>query len=226
MSFAAAVRPLLLSGFAALAPALAGAATVTVNFDEFTSPPVTCCYDSTGVTGTLNYAAVHVDGGSSGAVMNGDGWVNAATSGANLYGSTGGVIELLFQQASGNVSLDVINGIEGAADYTVELRDATGGLLDSSTRSLAEFDGDANTTGVGHFAFSNIGVYSALIYGSSDFAIDTLVFETGAGGGLPPVPEPAPMLLMAAGAAVLVVAARRRREKFSAPAPGRRGYAR
>ncbi len=210
MTFAATARPLLLSGFAALAPALASAAGVTVNFDEFTSPPVTCCYATTGVTGTLNYAAVQVDGGSSGAVMNGDGWANAQTSGANLYGSTDGVIELLFQQASGNLSLDVINGVESPADYTVELLDAAGGLLDSSTQSLAEFDVDTNTTGVGHFSFSDVGVYYALIYGSGDFAIDTLVFETGAGGGVPPVPEPAAMLMMMAGVAALVAAARRR----------------
>jgi hypothetical protein len=211
MSFSGTVRALLLISFGAFAPLLAGAATVNVNFDEFTSPPVTCCYTSTGITGAQDYPTVQVDGGASGAVMNGEGWANAQTSGANLYDSMSGLIGLRFHQASGAVSLDVINGVEAPADYTVGLYDITGSPLDSSTQSLAEFDVDANTTGVAHFSFSDVGVYYALIYGSNDFAIDTLSFKTGAGGGLPPVAEPSSMLLMLAGVAVFGGAGRRRR---------------
>ncbi len=211
MTFATPVRALLLGCLAVLATASVNAATVSVNFDEFTSPPVTCCYTSTGITGAQDYPTVQIDGGASGAVMNGDGWANAQTSGANLYGSMSDLIELLFHQASGAVSLDVINGVEAPADYTVGLYDITGSLLDSSTQSLAEFDVVANTTGVAHFSFSDVGVYYALIYGSNDFAIDTLSFKTGAGGGLPPVAEPSSMLLMLAGVAAFGGAGRRRR---------------
>jgi hypothetical protein len=211
MSCAATVRAFLLISFGAFAPLLAGAATVNVDFDEFTSPPVTCCFKTTGVTGALHYPTVLVDGGASGAVMSGDGWAQAQTSGANLYGTQGDNISLVFHQASSALSLDVING-SGTADYTVALYDLNGVLLDSSTQSLAGFGGDAGTTGVGHFMFSDVGVYSAVIStafidGANDFAIDTISFQTG----LAPVPEPSSMLFMMAGVASLFAALRRRR---------------
>jgi hypothetical protein len=206
MSAATIVRAVLLAGSVACAPLLAKASTASVDFDEFASPPVSCCYASSGVTGPVSYATVLVDGGASAAVMNGEGWLQAQTSGANLYGTLEGSISLVFHQASSALSLDVINGTD-ASDYTVALYDIHGALLDTGTQSLAGFDNVAGTTGVAHFSFADLGVYSAVISGSGDFAIDTVGFDTGLP---PPVPEPSSGLLTLAAVAFVVVAARRR----------------
>ena len=213
MSSAAAFRVVLLVGLAGLAPLVASAAAQNVNFDEFTSPPVSCCFNTTGITGALDYPGVLVDGGASGAVMNGDGWLDAQTSGANLYGTLGATISLQFHQSSSDISLDVINGTSSVA-YTVSLYDVHASLIDASTQTLAAFDQPNFTTGVAHFMFADDGVWSVVIStpfvaDGNDFAIDTLGFGTDT--GTTPVPEPSSALLLLAGIASLFVSARRRR---------------
>jgi hypothetical protein len=66
------------------------ASATIINFDEFTSPPVTCCYGNP-VVGPLVYPSVTItDGAGQGQVMNGSGWDNEQTSGNNLFGTESG----------------------------------------------------------------------------------------------------------------------------------------
>jgi hypothetical protein len=119
------VRYLAVSTVLAAGMAMTPANAVSINFDEFASPPVTCCYGSTGVTGPLNYPSVTVTAGDGGYVMNGSGWSNEQTSGYNLFGTLSGVIYLDFTHPVSNLALDVING-EGGATFTVDLYGGSG----------------------------------------------------------------------------------------------------
>ena len=181
--------------------AIASAQAVTVNFDEFTSPPVTCCYGNP-VNGPVVYPTVTVDGGRSGTVMNGGGWSNQQTSGENLYGTLDGQIQMTFNQASSGLSLDVINGLFQNDNFTVNLFDAGHALLATSTQLLGPFTTPA---AVGHFSFGTSGVYFAEVLGNGDFAVDTIEFQTAA------VPEPETYALMLAGLAAVGFMARRNR---------------
>lgn len=186
---------------AVAAPALSHAASVSVNFDEFTSPPVTCCYSSTGITGAVAYPAITVNGGSNGAVMNGIGWQNVQTSGDNLYGTLGGSIAFTFNQASSGLVFDLINGTS-ASSFTVTLYDQSGSVLDSTSPFL---DSWTTAGGTDHLSFADSGVYSVVINGNADFAVDTISFNTGV------VPEPATPALMVAALGFMGLVARRRR---------------
>ena len=150
----------------------ASAANVTVDFDEFTSPPVTCCYGGP-IVGPLVYPTVTVSAGDGGTVMNGSGWQNEQTSGDNLFGTLSGSIELSFTNPVSNLALDVLNGM-GAATFTVDLYDANGNLFSSISNDLP------NWPSAWHYAYAGGGISEALILGNGDFAIDTVTFSTGA----------------------------------------------
>jgi hypothetical protein len=190
-----------LSVLAALAALTsAQAATTTVNFDEFTSPPVTCCF-SNSVVGPVVYPTVTIDGGLSGTIMNSGGWSSMQTSGDNLYGTLAGAITFDFSQAISALSFDVINGA-GNADFTVNLYSAAHTLLATSSQALNGFGAPGS---VGHFSFGTTGVFKAEVLGNNDFAVDTISFQTSA------VPEPQAYALIFAGLATVGFFARRRR---------------
>ena len=191
------IAPSLFLFFGAAALSLA-ASTVNVNFDEYTSPPVTCCYSDTGVTGPLVYPDVTVqDGIGSGYVMNGSGWNNVQTSGDNLFGTESGSIDLIFNSGVSNFSVDVING-SGAAGFALNLYDAAHSLIATSAFNLTDWGsvGSVLTVNPG-----TSGIWYAEIIGDSDFAIDTVSFDTGSS----PIPEPSTILLMAGGVCALLL---------------------
>ena len=194
MNIAARILPVV-----AVLGALGSAQAVTVNFDEFTSPPITCCYGNPSQGVPVVYPTVTITGGTSGTIMNGSGWNNLQTSGENLYGTLDGSMLLAFNQATSGLSLDVINGT-GAAPFTVSLYDASSMLLATSTVNLPNWGGPS---GIAHFSFATSGVYSATVTGNSDFAIDTIQFA--------PVPEPETYALMLAGLAAVGAMVRRQR---------------
>ena len=175
-----------------------------VNFDEFLSPPVTCCYADTGVTGPLNYAHVSItDSVNQGFVMNSTGWDNRQTSGDNLFGTLNGPMILTFNTAIANLTLDVINGTD-TADFTVSVFDQFDGFLLSQTQTLNAF---ATAGSVGTFVLGQSGVWKAQIDGNGNFAIDTISFETSEVA----VPEPASVILVGSALACLGLMRRRRK---------------
>jgi len=180
----------------------AGAARAdVVNFDEFTSPPVTCCYSDTGVSGPLTYAHVTIeDAVGSGFVMNGDGWDNMQTSGANLFGSRSGSVNFNFSTGVSGLNFDLINGTD-ATTFTINLFDASATLIASHNIDLNSFGGPGS---VGHLAFAETGIHSAVITGNDDIAVDTIGFSAG-------VPEPATWALMIGGFGLAGTALRRRK---------------
>ncbi len=179
----------------------AASQATTVNFDEFTSPPVSCCFGNPTSGVPVTYPTVAITGGPSGAIMNGTGWDNQQTSGDNLYGTLDGAITFNFNQASSNLSLDVINGVFSTDSFTVTEFDGIGNVIDSMTLLLGQFTTPA---AIGHFALSGIGVFSVTVVGTTDFAVDTISFDAGN-----QVPEPATLVLLAVG--LLAAGARRRR---------------
>lgn len=195
----------ILSAFLLLGAAMLtlSAANISVTFDEFTSPPVTCCYSDTGVTGPLVYPNVTIqDGNGNGYVMNGSGWQNMQTSGDNLFGTGSGSMVLMFNSGVSNFSVDVINGT-GASDFTLSLFGPSENLIYTTTFGLANWGTAGSVLTV---ASGTSGVWEALISGDSDFAIDTLSFDTTGSQ----IPEPASLLLIASGFMVLGLARRRR----------------
>ena len=165
-----------------------------IDFDEFSSPPVTCCYSTTGVNGPLVYPDVTVIGaGSGGAVMNGDGWSDAQTSGDNLFGSISGFFSLTFNSAVTDLSFDVISG----SDKTVSLSvlDATSTVLFTQSKDLTRVP--FGPLAVNNFSVSGVGdIWSATIrttVGSPNFAIDTIAYRPAS------VPSPATFALVLLG---------------------------
>ncbi len=173
-----------------------GARADVVNFDEFLSPPVTCCYADTGVVGPLVYPHVSItDSANQGFVMNSLGWDNMQTSGDNLFGTLNGPMILTFNVAVSNLKLDVINGTS-AADFTVSVFDEFDGFLLSQTQSLNAF---AEAGSVGTFVLGDTGIRRAQVDGNGNFAIDTISFDTSEVG----VPEPASFILLASALACI-----------------------
>ncbi len=176
----------------------------TVNFDEFTSPPVTCCFADTGVTGPLIYPNVTIqDGAGGGSVMNSGGWSGMQTSGDNLFGTLTSTISLAFNSPVSNLAFDVINGSDGAP-FAVDLYGPGSSLLASYVLSLTGF---TETGSVWNFSSNIAGVTNAVVTqnttGFVDFAIDTVSW-TGSD-----VPEPGTFGLL--GAAIVGLGLLRRR---------------
>ncbi|WP_321477585.1 PEP-CTERM sorting domain-containing protein [uncultured Paludibaculum sp.] len=183
-------------------PSVLPAATI-INFDEFASPPVTCCYGTTAVTGPLVYSDITIAAGAdSGFVMNGDGWDNQQTSGNNLFGTNSGSMILTFNAATDGFSVDIINGTS-AATFTLTLFDQLDAQLFQTTTGLNDY----GTLGsVGTLSATTVGIWKAVIEGNSNFAIDTVSFN----GGAAAVPEPSTLALTGAAALFLSLLRRRR----------------
>lgn len=195
-------RPQLLALLLVLAtPVLLPAATI-INFDEFTSPPVDCCFGNP-VVGPLVYPDVTIqDGAGGGTVMNFNGWSNMQTSGENLFGTLSGSMILTFNSAVSGLSLDLINGT-GAAAFTFTLYDQADGQIDQSITNLNDFSTPGSVATLNP---ATAGIWKAVITGSSDFAIDTISFNAGPVGI---VPEPSTFGLAGLSLAALVVLRRR-----------------
>ena len=178
----------------------ATAGTTNINFDEFKSPPVTCCYADTGVLGPLVYPSVTVaDGGGTGFVMNNTGWNNMATSAPNLFGTLTGTIFLNFTTPVSSLSLDVINGVFEVSTFTLDLYGPGAVLINSYSQTLNEY---SSLGSVGHFAPGDSGILQAVITGNGDFAIDTVSYNA--------VPEPGTLLLLGSGIIGLAGVVRRK----------------
>jgi hypothetical protein len=197
-----------LASVAAAAVALSMASSakaITIDFDEFGPPDVTCCYADTTVLGPIIYASLTVqDGAASGQVMNGDlGWSSTQTSGDNLFGTLTGSMHFLFNADVFGVNFDLINGTS-ADDFTVTVFDASDLLIDTAVVGMGNY---ATSEGVQHVSFANTGVRRVEILGSDNFAVDTINFNGRAG----PVPEPATWALMIGGFGLAGATLRRRR---------------
>jgi len=180
--------------------ALGTANAAVINFDEFTSPPVTGSFSDSGIAGPLVYPTVTVDGGPSARVMNGTGWQNEQTSGENLFGTLDGFINLTFTSPVSNLTMDVLNGT-GASTFTVNLYDFNDILFSSTNSGLPDWPS------VWHYGYAGGGISKVRILGNSDFALDTISFNTATA-----VPEPATLTLLGAGL-VGAFASRRRKAK-------------
>lgn len=181
----------------------ASAGVVNINFDEFTSPPVTCCYLTTGVVGPLVYTNVTVtDSSGTGYVMNGSGWGNEQTSGQNLFATTSSGISLTFNIAVSNLDLDIINGT-GGASFTLNAYDNLSSLVGSETQYLNGFQTSGSVV---NFSVPAGGIWSAEIFGDMNFAIDTVSYNTGSS-----VPEPSFLVLLAPALAGMGLMRRRRK---------------
>ena len=187
-----------LAGLIAMLTAVAvQASTVSINFDEFTTPPVNCCYGNPTAGVPVIYPTVTITGGNSGTIMDNTGWSNMQTSGKNLFGTLDGLITLNFNQPISGLSLDVINGTN-AASFTLSEYDNSHNLIDSETMFLNRY----TTAGsVERFSLLDAGVFSATISGNGDFAVDTITYSD--------VPEPATLALLGLG--LLAFAGLRRR---------------
>jgi PEP-CTERM motif len=175
-----------------------------VNFDEFSSPPVTCCFGGP-ITGPLVYSHVTIaDGANSGTVMNGSGWLNQQTSGNNLFGTNSGLITLSFNPSASALQFDVINGTS-ASNFTVDLFGAGHVLLDAKTLFVGSFGSSDRA----HFSFGDTGIISASVIGDGDFAIDTISFTAA-------VPEPSTWAMLILGFCGLGFMAYRRKRNASA----------
>jgi hypothetical protein len=173
-----------------------------INFDEFTSPPVTCCFGDSGVTGPLVYPEVTIaDAVNSGFVMNGTGWNNMQTSGENLFGTLSGSMSFVFNAPVSNLSFDLINGT-GAFDFTVNYYDQSSALILQTVVALSDY---ATQGSVGTLSPALSGIMSVQILGNGDFAVDTISFNGGE------VPEPSSLALAGSALAALALSRLRRR---------------
>ena len=188
---------------AGIALSVPGVASASVNFDEFTSPPIDCCYGAPG-TGAVVYPDVTIrDGNNSGDIMNGTGWNNNQTSGQNLFGTLSGSMEFLFTNPVSGLSFDLINGTS-ASNFLISIFDANNVLISSQTVALGSYGGSGNVQNV---SFGNSGIGRTLITGSPNFAVDTINFAQGA------VPEPATWAMMLLGFSAAGTALRRSRRR-------------
>jgi hypothetical protein len=191
----------LLAGALATSVAAGSARADVVNFDEFTSPPVDCCYGNP-VTGPLVYPHVTISAaGDGGNVMNSSGWQNQQTSGDNLFGTLGGFMDFVFNVGVSNLQFDLINGDFDQPTYTLTAYDNHGNVIAQQMPTLDQY---TTAGGTDHITFGNSGIWSFHIDGNSDFAIDTMSFNSGA------VPEPETWVLMIAGLGLAGAALRRR----------------
>lgn len=204
ISLASRFAGLVLSTAGMLASSQASAELIVRDFDNYASPPVSCCYGSSQVKVAV-YSDLTVSGGNSGRVMNASGWNNLQTSGANLYGSMDGFLDLLFTAPVQNVAFDLIHGNFGNATIKVDYFNSANVLLETGLVPLTSY---ASPGSVKRVLGDAANVAHVRITGASNLAIDTISFETGAVD----VPEPASMALMAV-AAVGLMAGRRRRSK-------------
>ncbi|HSS14077.1 MAG TPA: PEP-CTERM sorting domain-containing protein, partial [Rhizomicrobium sp.] len=152
-----------------------------------------------GISGPLVYPTVTINGGPSARVMNGSGWQNEQTSGNNLFGTLDGAMTLSFTSPVSNLAMDVLNGTGGSL-FTVELYDSSNVLFSSISNALPDWPS------AWHYTFGGGGISTAKILGNSDFALDTVSFDTTAA-----VPEPLTISLFSAG--LVGAAAMRRRKK-------------
>ena len=198
------MRKALLTVIAGLALNASGAASANVTFDEFTSPPIDCCYGSPGF-GPVVYPDVTIrDANNSGDIMNGTGWNNNQTSGQNLFGTTSGSMEFLFTNAISGLTFDLINGTPSPVNFLVSIFDMNSVLITSQIVSAGSYGGTGNVQNV---SFANSGIGRTLISGSPNFAVDTIIFSQSA------VPEPATWAMMLLGFGAVGTALRRSRRR-------------
>jgi len=192
------LRKLITSFLFAMLGTQALAAPITRDFDEFASPPVTCCFNTTGVGGAIIYPDLTVSSGANGKVMNSTGWSNMQTSGSNLYGTLDSFINFSFAGPVSGLNFDLINGTS-AFNFKVEYFDSAMNLLASNMLFLNPF---AQAGSVGHLIAGVNAISFVKITGNTDFAVDTINFETG--DGSTSVPEPGSIALLGLGALAML----------------------
>ena len=187
-----------------VAPVQASAAPVTRDFDNFSSPPVTCCYATSPINVAI-YADLTVSGGASGRVMNSSGWANLQTSGDNLFGSMDGFIDFFFTAPVSGLNFDLINGIRENSSLTVSYFDTANALLETDVVNLTAYltpGSVMNVTG------NAANIARARITSANNFAVDTINFDAEATS----VPEPASIALLGITALGLGLSRRRRKQ--------------
>jgi len=178
------------------------ASAAVMNFDGVTAP---CCYNQVTPGGPLG--PVVTDGFLSvngGVILDGaSGWAGKQTSSPNVYGTSDflplqdssllpGKITGTFDGPVTDLSFDIING-HLAASFTVNLYNASHGIIAMVVIPLDAYPGSGAVHHVGFSGYSGIRSFEVLSgqgSGSIDFGIDTIDYT---------VPEPSTFFLMSAG---------------------------